>query len=227
MLTMKETYLKVKIALMDWTMRFLFLVWCFTPAPGFGREVRHEAYIWQRAWTESVQHAVVEHGKAFAGLVALKTEVSWRDGKPQVVRVPVRYEALVRVGRPVGLALRIGPHAAPFAGTNAVLVSDLAREIIADARGAGLSPSELQLDFDCATSKLEGYRVWVEAVRATGRAGAINHYGAALVAGSAGVQRPRASGGWVCASGSLAGATRQFRHALHFVRPNHGQTGRR
>lgn len=34
-----------------------------------------------------------------------------------------------------------------------------------EAREAGLEPAELQIDFDCAESKLDGYRVWVEAVR--------------------------------------------------------------
>lgn len=155
--------------------------------------LRHEAYVWQRAWTKPVREAVAQHGTNFAALTALKAEVSWKDKKPQVVRVPVDHVALSNLHRPFGIALRIGPYAGPFAGapvsdparSNAppqragsetgapsaqadaitLFLCDLAAAIVAEARTNHAELSELQIDFDCAESKLDGYRVWLTAIQ--------------------------------------------------------------
>jgi hypothetical protein len=42
---------------------------------------------------------------------------------------------------------------------------ELVASLVAEARTNGVPPAELQLDFDCATSKLDGYRVWLEAIQ--------------------------------------------------------------
>ncbi len=66
------------------------------------------------------------------------------------------------------MALRIGPFRGSFE-TNAPpakQVVSAARALVAESRAHGVEPSELQIDFDCAESKLDGYRQWVEAVRA-------------------------------------------------------------
>ena len=129
--------------------------------------LRHEVYVWQRAWSEPVREAVALRGQSFAALTALKVEISWKDKKPQVVRVPVDYETLAAVKRPIGLALRIGPYAGPFAANDpvGVYVVDTAVAMIAEARTNQIALAELQIDFDCAESRLEGYRVWVEAIQ--------------------------------------------------------------
>jgi len=44
-------------------------------------------------------------------------------------------------------------------------LADLAQRLVVEATAAGVSPSELQLDFDCASSRLDGYRIWVEVIR--------------------------------------------------------------
>jgi hypothetical protein len=126
-----------------------------------------EVYVWQRAWTEPVRRAVADHGAVFSRIVALQAEVTWDQGKPRLARVSADYSALAATGRPIGLALRIGPYSGPFARTNpaAVYLADLAAKLVAEARASGITLSELQLDFDCASSKLEGYRSWVEVIR--------------------------------------------------------------
>jgi hypothetical protein len=133
----------------------------------FSGPLRHEAYIWQRAWSQPVRDAVSQHGTNFARLVPLKAEISWKDGKPQVARVAVDYATLREAKVGVGIALRIGPHPGPFEPRGAVtdFICDLAATIVNDARSNSIPLSELQLDFDCAESKLDGYRVWVEAVQ--------------------------------------------------------------
>jgi len=133
-----------------------------SPAP-----LSQAAYVWQRAWTEPVRQAVQEHGPAFASLIVLKAEVSWSAGQPQVVSVPIDYAALIATGRPIGLAVRIGPYPGPFATNSPAtkFLCRLAESLIAEAKQHGLTPAELQLDLDCAESKLEGYRLWVQALR--------------------------------------------------------------
>jgi hypothetical protein len=123
--------------------------------------------VWQRAWTAPVRDAIAQHASRFAGLTVLGAEVSWKEGQPQVIRVPLDYSVLTNAPCPVGLALRIGACPASVATNDAttVFLADVAGSLIAEARSRRLAPRELQLDFDCAASKLDGYRAWVEAFR--------------------------------------------------------------
>ena len=118
------------------------------PVPRTRGPMPQQAYVWQRVWTEPVRESVSAHGGAFSGLVALGAEVSWDKGRPVVARVPAASTP--------GLALRIGPHANP-GGVETAFLAELAASL--DAR------SELQIDFDCASSKLDGYRTWVRAIK--------------------------------------------------------------
>jgi hypothetical protein len=126
-----------------------------------------EVYIWQRAWTPPVQEAVANHCGAFSNVVALAAEVSWNHGNPETVRVPLDFNALAMIGRPIGLALRIGPYSGPFATNDAVaqVLGSLAGSIILEGKSHSITIRELQVDFDCADSKLAGYRLWVESLR--------------------------------------------------------------
>jgi hypothetical protein len=126
-----------------------------------------EAYVWQRVWNASVVEAVTNHGAAFSNLVALRAEIVWHGAKPEVVPVRLDYAALRATHRPVGIALRVGGYAGPFAADDQVtgLLAQLAATFLAEARSNGIAASEFQIDFDCAAAKLDGYRVWVEALR--------------------------------------------------------------
>ena len=125
----------------------------------------HEAYVWQRQWTAAVREAVAEHGPQFQALVALAAEVSWDRGQARVTRVAWD-PAAATPGR-WGLALRVGPFAGPFAEDDrtARFLGDLAAALVSEARARGAAPAELQIDFDCATAKLDGYRTWVTVLR--------------------------------------------------------------
>lgn len=126
-----------------------------------------EVYVWQRAWSAPVRDAVARHGTNFAALTALKAEISWKNQQPQLVRVPVDYATLAATGKPVGLALRIGSYAGPFTAEDAVgrFILETAGAVVIEARTNRIALSELQIDFDCAESKLDGYRVWLEAIQ--------------------------------------------------------------
>jgi len=125
----------------------------------------NEAYIWQRVWNQPLQEAVAAHATNFSELVVLAAEVTWHERQPQVIRVPILYAQLTNTN--IGLALRIGPSTGPFLPTDhtTTFLADFAASLISEAKTRGLNPRELQIDFDCAGSKLEGYQVWVEAIR--------------------------------------------------------------
>jgi uncharacterized protein DUF3142 len=127
----------------------------------------HEVYVWQRSWNDAVIEAVTNHGSAFSNVVVLRAEIAWRDGKPEVIPARLNYPALAATHRPVGIALRIGGYPGPFSATDqtAGFLSQLATTFIAEARSNGIVASEFQIDFDCAASKLDGYRVWVDTIR--------------------------------------------------------------
>ncbi len=206
------------------------LLWLRTTPRSHG-PLRHDVYVWQRAWAQPVRKAVTQHATNFAEIVPLKAEISWKDGKPQLTRVAVNYPTLAAItatGRAdlpigsdaqqrvptIGMALRIGPYAGPFtvpsesppSPTHASAptpshppreeragerrpsstqpstplpsplpaaqgegitryVCDVAASLVAEARSNHLTLTELQIDFDCAESKLDGYRIWLEAIQ--------------------------------------------------------------
>jgi hypothetical protein len=125
------------------------------------------AYAWQRVWNEAVLEAVSARARHLSSLVVLNAEVGWKHGEPVLVRIPLDFETLRETQRPVGLALRIGPFSGPFTFSDARTrwLADLATSLLRDARSNRLAVTELQIDFDCAESRLDGYGVWVEAIR--------------------------------------------------------------
>ncbi len=146
------------------------VVWC-TRAPAVERATRpleFEAYAWQREWSAQVREAVAIGGRTFARLVVLCAEVSFRGDAADVARVNVDWASLARSGTTVGLALRVGVFPGPFVRDDEHTrgLVQLARELVAAAARGNVTPAELQLDFDCASSKLAGYRIWVEELRA-------------------------------------------------------------
>jgi len=125
--------------------------------------LQQEAYVWQRAWTDPVRQAVREHAGAFSNLVLLAAEVSWPGGRPHVLRVALPWNELRQIKTPIGLALRVGSFAGPFSDSDAVARTLMSTAVSLTTNGVRLS--ELQVDFDCAESKLEGYRQWVVALK--------------------------------------------------------------
>jgi hypothetical protein len=126
-----------------------------------------EAYVWQRSWNAPVVAALAERGTNFPRVILLAAEVTWQSGQPKVIRVPITWEALPRSGPGIGLALRIGPFSGPFdvEDARAKGLAALASSLVAEATSHQVPICELQVDFDCAESKLEGYAAWVTAIR--------------------------------------------------------------
>jgi hypothetical protein len=134
--------------------------------PG-GNMMSQDVYVWQRSWTEQVVSAIQERATNFSEVVPLCAEVTWQSGQPKVIRVPVNWDALSHSGTPIGLALRIGPFPGPFdaADERAKWLAALAGSLVMEASNHQFLVRELQIDFDCAETKLEGYAAWVSVIR--------------------------------------------------------------
>ena len=137
------------------------------PVPRASGALPNDAYIWQRSWTEPLNESIHTHGSNFAELVVLAAEVSWKNHSPQVARVPLQVAAFQQSSPRLGLALRIGSYPGPFREDDAQarFLAELAAGVVAEAVTNHLALAELQIDFDCAESKLDGYATWLRAIR--------------------------------------------------------------
>jgi hypothetical protein len=126
------------------------------PVPGVA--IPETAYVWQRAWTPEVRRAVAEHAASFDQLDVLAAEVNLPGG----VALPcIDWPTVRALRRPVALVVRI-QHSPP---NSADKIVQACREIWMRARAAGVTPAELQIDFDCASSRLAEYVALVKAIR--------------------------------------------------------------
>jgi hypothetical protein len=126
------------------------------------------AYIWQRVWNPQMEGALGQASKTFDAFAVLAGEIDLRSTPARIVRPNIDFAALKRSGVPIALAMRIDPFPGPFARDDASIeaVLSLLRDIVGQARSNQIEPAELQIDFDCGEAKLDGYRVWLQLIRA-------------------------------------------------------------
>ncbi|HUR56775.1 MAG TPA: DUF3142 domain-containing protein [Opitutaceae bacterium] len=122
-----------------------------------------EVYVWQRQFGPEIAASLNTLQPVIDGACVLAAEVSWTGGRMRVVRPTLDYAPLIALKKPIGLALRIGAFAGPFAADDdtARALGEIAAEFIHRAQTAGLTVAEIQIDFDAAESKLAGYREWL------------------------------------------------------------------
>jgi len=138
------------------------------PWPTFAAQpLPNEIYVWQRAWSAPVREAVAQHAANFSETAVLMAEVTWKNKIPQVTRVAVDFPTLEKISKPVGIVLRIGPYPGALAANPMAVnfIVDLAAALSAEALTNKIGPAELQIDFDCAESKLDDYRAWLAILR--------------------------------------------------------------
>jgi hypothetical protein len=152
--------------------RVLRFVWllvlvCATSGIDAAQPLPHQVYVWQRAWTQPVSEAVAEHATNFAETAVLLAEVLWKDKVPQITRADVDFPTLAKTRCAVGLVLRVGPFNGELATNPPAedFLASLAASLVAEARKNQIEPVELQIDFDCATAKLDDYRAWLAVVQ--------------------------------------------------------------
>jgi hypothetical protein len=136
------------------------------PAPraAAGAPFGQQVYVWQRAWSEPVRSAVRERGAAFERVVVLSRQIDWVNGTPRILRFNVDWRELKQSPAQAGAALRISSFGGNFENTKSI-VARAARELVEEARGEGVTLAEVQIDFDAAASKLDGYALWLAAAQ--------------------------------------------------------------
>lgn len=135
--------------------------------PSASGPLPHDIYVWQRVWTPEVAKGLSQSRDSMQRFVVFAGQITLTATPPKIVYPEIDYEQLKKAGRPVGFALRVDPYSGPFRADDAAIrsITQLARERLAEARQQGIEPVELHFDFDCAESKLEGYRIWLSAMR--------------------------------------------------------------
>lgn len=97
----------------------------------------------------------------------LAAEIDVRPGRQQRQTMTVDYTFLSNVQVPAGVAIRINPYAGPFEpdseATNYLIQT--IEGVLTDAKADHFTPTEVQIDFDCAESKLAGYCAWVQQLK--------------------------------------------------------------
>ena len=129
--------------------------------------IDQQVYVWQRSWDGSVQESLRRSDPKPAEIVVLGGEISFDEGAPKIARVAIDYDSLKETGIPVGVALRIGPYPGPFSSEDetGLLLRRTASDLVNEASRCGVTVKELQIDFDCAESKLGGYFLWAAAMK--------------------------------------------------------------
>ncbi|MDD2600219.1 MAG: DUF3142 domain-containing protein [Kiritimatiellae bacterium] len=127
----------------------------------------HTVYVWQRQWSDDVTQGVMNIAEHIHGYSILAAEVSWDGEAPKIVRAVYDADCFDDMNRCVALVIRIGPFAGQFSSESRAVaeLSTLVLNVLREAAEKGVQVSELQLDFDCAESKLDGYCQFIQALR--------------------------------------------------------------
>lgn len=122
-------------------------------------DLPNDAYIWQRRWTPPVTHAVAEGADVVRAWRVLAGELSgdgrWHDATPDLA-------SLAAAKRPVIMVLRLDGRADALSDADAAARIAAARETW---RGAGVTLAGIEIDYDCATSKLPAYAAFLAALK--------------------------------------------------------------
>ncbi|WP_269537709.1 DUF3142 domain-containing protein [Cerasicoccus fimbriatus] len=125
------------------------------------------AYIWQRDWKPSVRQAIEDNQHQVDGFTVLAAEITPSSAGAKVDRVAYDAHALVASQKPITLAIRVGQYPGPFTSEANVTQTLLrvTQDTLESARARGIEPAAVEIDFDCATSKLAGYESWLRQLR--------------------------------------------------------------
>lgn len=120
--------------------------------------IDHQAYIWQRVWTDELATATQAMAADFAGYRVLIAEAE----DEAVHAFAVDWSALAAARRPVVLVLRI-PGAQPAFSVPVLLA--VINDARAQAQAAGVDVRGVEIDHDCARARLPAYAEQLRALR--------------------------------------------------------------
>jgi hypothetical protein len=124
-----------------------------------GGKFPQRVYVWQRTWTPSLCRSLKAHAGDFAAIDILAAEIGFLADGPKTFVPTIDWAALRELHVPVALTVRVGPSDSVWTAeaSETQWVIAVCRQSIADARSHGIEPSELQIDYDAATSRLADY----------------------------------------------------------------------
>jgi hypothetical protein len=101
------------------------------------------------------------------GLVVLAAEIHANGKKPSVIIPEISWTTLKNARKPCSLALRLEATHLRFSQNPEVktCVKQTSLALLKSASDQGVAVAELQLDYDCASSKLDDYRAFVEELK--------------------------------------------------------------
>jgi hypothetical protein len=118
-----------------------------------------EVYVWQRQWTPELSQAIRDQSTQFEGLRILGTQYLNAD---RWIEPKLDWAALKSTHLPLVLVLRLP-------GSEPLLPASKLGQKIVDIHTvwvqAGLKPTSVEIDFDCAESKLSAYREQLHELR--------------------------------------------------------------
>jgi len=143
-----------------------------TSEPGSGRSRKPVAatdtafYVWQQAWNAEVEQAVSRSSKSADRFMVLASTFQIRSGRVEETPVRVRWHALAEAGIPVAPVVRLGADLAPvLAGPDRSAVAEPLSlafgRFLEKAENRGVPVPDVQIDYDCPTSKLSDYAALV------------------------------------------------------------------
>lgn len=137
----------------------LLLIGCTPSPPPVAHN--HAAYVWQRRWSADLTATLEASRKQLTELRVLALERDpggrWVDAAPDLA-------ALAADGRPVVLVVRIDGFRPPDLGEAAAIAARLS-ERAADWQAAAVRLAGLELDHDCARSRLPDYVGLLDALK--------------------------------------------------------------
>ncbi len=116
-----------------------------------------QAYVWQRAWTADVSAAV--RAAKFEALHVLAAEWGIKKDKLEITTIEPDWRALVDSGGQVSAVLRVHASVGKKGWDEALKqrLRQLCAETTSRFKAGGVRLTELQLDYDCAESRLAEY----------------------------------------------------------------------
>lgn len=134
------------------------------------RQWQNAVYVWQTVWQEPVRRAVTTAAESGCRIMFLAAEVHNVNGKISLRKCFPDWQTISRITQPVTAVFRLDTSIAPDLDTNrdalVAKLGELVNEIEKETEARHFKINEVQLDFDCPTSKLRSYGALLNRFRA-------------------------------------------------------------
>jgi hypothetical protein len=132
---------------------------CASTVPLSRPVFKQDAYIWQRQWTPTLTDAIKTSNDVVNGWRVLAAETD-ADGTLRPVQVD--WALLISSGKPITAVVRVDGQLGSWDPDS--LIAEI-KVLVSKLNGAGVILAGLEMDHDCATSRLPRYVTFIQALR--------------------------------------------------------------